>query len=471
MHYFIVVLMAFALSIYGCEGKTGPAGPSGPAGSAGPAGPAGADGSPGATGPQGPAGPKGDTGETGPAGPKGDKGDTGETGPAGPAGPPGESGIPGDLPGNILAAVHHVVVFQGTEAKKDARTFYSADDFKGDGSRAANIRNATMLVDGVLVFSAVAAAQDGSVVPVEFAFEVDDPVLATVEATDAPNTAMVTGTRRGDTKLFVKSAERGIKIEIPLNVQNEVAGIVLVSNASGPLSKGTSTTVMATAYDAKQDDDMEGPEGNEVRGVTFTWTSSNASVATVDASDDNQMPTIKTHGAGSAKIQAKIGDVKSNEVTINVYALEAPQRRLVATGQPYRGVYQPRVMADDTVTPAIVAVDSSLTVGGVEAPIVVTVVLQESRFNEGAGEFRWVAIDGDVKFMSLDTAKLTINAGAVTADADGNPAGASVSIDADESNDTAAGTGTALANGDVTVKVSSDFAADIYVLVELDAPE
>ena len=233
MHYFIVVLMAFALSIYGCEGKTGPAGPSGPAGSAGPAGPAGADGSPGATGPQGPAGPKGDTGETGPAGPKGDKGDTGETGPEGPAGPPGESGIPGDLPGNILATVHHVVVFEGTEAKDDARKFLASADF-GDGD---NMRAATILVEGTLTFSAVAAAQDGSVLPVAFTFELDDPVLGTVDVV-AENTVMVTGSRRGDTKLVLKAADRGIKIQFDLHVQNAVKGIVLVSNASGPIQNG-----------------------------------------------------------------------------------------------------------------------------------------------------------------------------------------------------------------------------------------
>ncbi|MYA78412.1 MAG: collagen-like protein [Gemmatimonadetes bacterium] len=466
MHYLVIAILTLGLSLLGCEGKTGPAGPSGPAGAAGPAGPAGADGSPGATGPQGPAGPKGDTGDTGPAGPKGDKGDTGETGPAGPAGPPGESGIPADLPGNILAAVHHVVVFQGTEAKKDARTFYSADDFKGDGSRAANIRNATMLVDGVLVFSAVAAAQDGSVVPVEFAFEVDDPVLASVEATPAPNSAMITGLRRGDTKLFVKSAERGIKIEIPLNVQNEVKGIVLVSNASGPLQSGTSTTVTATAYDAKQDADMEGPEGNEVRGVTFTWSSSNASVATVDASDDNQMPTIKTHGAGSAKIQAKIGDVKSNEVTINVYSLEAPQRRLVALNQPYRAVYTAPV-EDDPATTEDETVAEALAPNPFTAA---TAIVQESQFNETAGEFRWVAIDEvDVKFESLNMDVLALET-TVTIGTNAQATGASVSVDIDATNDETAGNGTAMGTGDVTVKVSADFCADIYVLVELDAP-
>ena len=319
-----------------------------------------------------------------------------------------------------------------------------------------------MLVDGTSTFSAVAAAQDGSIVPVEFAFEVDDPVLGSVEEV-APNTATITGLRRGDTKLIAKAVDRGIKIEIPLHVQNVVKGIVLESNASGPIQSGGTTTVTATAYDAKQDADVDGPEGNAVQGVTFAWSSSNASVATVDASDDNMMPTIKTHGAGSAKIQAVIGDVKSNEVTINVYSLEAPERRLVADGQPYRAVFQPAVPAGPNGTPA--AIDSSITPA---AGITITAILQERQFDNTSGEFRWNAIVGDVTFESLDTSKLTLNAGAVTINTGTD--GADMVIDEDATNDANAGTGTALANGDVTVKVSSDFADDIYVLVELDAP-
>jgi len=34
MHYLIVIVIAFALSMMGCEGKTGPAGPSGAQGAA-----------------------------------------------------------------------------------------------------------------------------------------------------------------------------------------------------------------------------------------------------------------------------------------------------------------------------------------------------------------------------------------------------------------------------------------------------
>ena len=471
MHYLIIAVLAFALSMLGCEGKTGPAGPSGSAGPAGPQGPAGADGSTGATGPAGPAGaegpqgPKGDKGDTGPAGPAGPQGEQGEQGPAGPMGPPGEkgeSGVPSDLPGNILAAVHHVVVFEGGEAKKDARTFTNASDFKsGDNHRAAR-----MLVDGALSYSAVAAAQDGSVIPVAFTWEVDDPVLATVDETD--DGIMITGQRRGDTKIILKATERGIKIEFALHVQNAVKGILLTDGPSGPIESGNTSSVTATAYDGKRDGTSVG-DANIVRGVTFTWSTSNASVATVDASDNNMTPTIKTHGSGSAKIQARIGDVKSNEITVNVYGLEEPRRRLVAINQPFRAVFQPHVPAVGETA----AVDSSITPA---AGIAVTALVQESQFNETAGEFRWVAIDEvDVMFESLHTDILALDVTVTIADG-AAATGAVATVDADKTNDTGventgtANNGSAVSNGDATVKISADFCDDIYVLVELDAP-
>ena len=384
----------------------------------------------------------------------------------GPAGPQGESGIPSDLPGNILAAVHHVVVFEGGEAKKDARTFTNQSDYKsGD-----NHRPARMLVDGTLTYSAVAAAQDGSVIPVAFTWEVDDPVLATVDETD--DGIMITGQRRGDTKIILKATERGIKIEFALHVQNAVKGILLTDGPSGPIESGNTSSVTATAYDGKRDGTSVG-NANIVRGVTFTWSTSNASVATVDASDNNMTPTIKTHGAGSAKIQARIGDVKSNEITVNVYGLEAPQRRLVAINQPYRGVFQPHVPADPSGTPA--AVDSSLTVGNGNS-ITISALVQESQFNQDAGEFRWVAIDEvDVTFESLHTSILTLDTMVTIADG-ASATGAVATIDADKTNDAGvagtgvAGNGSPVSNGDATVKISADFCDDIYVLVELDAP-
>ena len=387
MHYLIIAVLAFALSMLGCEGKTGPAGPTGAAGAAGPAGPAGPQGSTGPAGPagpagadgaQGPQGEKGETGAQGPQGEKGEKGDPGEQGPMGERGPQGESGIPSDLPGNILAAVHHVVVFEGTEAKKDARKYYANQSFSGTDGNGEKIRDAAVLVDGTLTFSAVAAAQDGSVVPVEFTAELDDPVLGMVDETSA-GTWMVTGVRRGSTKLIVKAADRGIKIEIPLHVHNVVKGIVIMTSDetfAETVNKGTSVMVEATAYDAASGDDKTTNSGNEVSGVTFDWSSSNTSVATVDAKN-NAMPTIKTHAAGSAKITASIGDVKSNEITITVFTVEEPERRLIVStaNAPFTRYFDNDANNDDTTDDPVLTASADTSAAGPDN-ITITVAVQ-----------------------------------------------------------------------------------------------
>ena len=411
MHYLIIAVMAFALSMYGCEGKTGPAGPTGASGQAGPAGPAGPQGSTGPAGPAGPQGPagetgakgdtgpagpagpagadgaKGDTGEAGPAGPAGPAGETGPAGPAGPQGPQGESGIPSDLPGNILASVHHVVVFEGTEAKKDARKFYANQSFSGKDGNGEKIRDAAVLVDGTLTFAAVAAAQDGSVVPVEFLAELDDPVLGMVDEA-SPGTWTVTGVRRGETKFIVKAADRGIKIEIPLHVHNVVKGIVIMTSDetfAKTVNKGTPVMIEATAFDAASGDDKTTNSGNEVSGVTFDWSSSNTSVATVDA-ENNAMPTIKTHAAGTAKITASIGDVKSNEITINVFTVEEAERRLIVStaNAPFTRYFDNDAdnngTADDAVLTAVA--DTSETTA---SDITITVTVQHRVLDTTAG--------------------------------------------------------------------------------------
>ena len=140
MHYLIVVLIAFALSIYGCEGKTGPAGPTGAAGVAGPSGPAGPQGSTGPAGPAGPAGPQGEKGDTGEAGP------AGETGPAGPQGEKGDQGDPGAgadpgsiqdiidgvVAGGALSDIHHIKI---TRSSNDKSYYYLAPNFDQGGDK------------------------------------------------------------------------------------------------------------------------------------------------------------------------------------------------------------------------------------------------------------------------------------------------------------------------------------------------
>ena len=469
MHYLIIAVLAFALSMLGCEGKTGPAGPTGAAGAAGPAGPAGPQGSTGPAGPAGPAGadgaqgPKGDMGDTGAQGPQGEQGPMGEQGPEGPmgpAGPQGESGVPSDLPGNILAAVHHVIIFQDGEKKDDARRYNEADGYSNDHDNVAG-RETGVLVDGTLTWMAVAAAQDGNPIPATFTWEVDDPIVAMVED-DGAGSATVTGLRRGDTKLIVKSPDRGIKIEIPFSVHNAVKGIVIATMDDLTVQKGNNDIrITATAYDAKQTD-AEGAEGNPVPGVTFAWSSSNTSVATVNTDDpgSNKTPQIKAAGVGSANIQARIGDVKSNELKVSVYDLDNPNRRLL----PVRGIF---VVGDYTaavVDDPDTDVDETAAAEWAAATTPMTIRLQQEQVGTD-GDLEWVNTTGDVKFESLNSNILALNTTVTITDP---AAGAVLAIDIDATNDATAGNGTAMAEGTVTVRVTSDFASTKHYQVTIE---
>ena len=506
MHYLIIAVLAFGLSLMGCEGKTGPAGPAGTAGQQGaqgpqgPQGPPGADGEDGEDGAQGPQGEKGDKGDKGDPGepgadgapgeqgPPGEKGDQGEQGPVGPPGPQGESGIPSDLPGNILAAVHHVVVFEGSEKKDDARKFYDNSNFAGNISAnktgtgdTGGERTTGVLVDDTVTFMAVAAAQDGSVVPVTFTAEVDDPVLASVEENE-PGSWTVTGDRRGDTSFIVKAADRGIKISIPLSVHNAVKGIVLLTGDDLTVKKGNSITIMATAFDAKQDFSNDGDdpsmameEGNSVPGVTFAWTTSNSSVARIntDSPHSNMNPQITTHGTGSAEIQAVVGDVKSNKIKVNVFDLDSPNRQLIPARAAFAARYTPAVEADATATPPVEAAPDSIN-GAANGAITITVRLQEEQVStsgENIGELEWVNITGSIKFMSLNPDIIALN---TTVNVTTAANGAVVTIDPSEegtadttgTNDDTAN-GSAKKKGTAVIRVTSQYAGTKHYSVTL----
>ena len=453
MHYLIIVVLAFGLSLMGCEGKTGPAGPAGVAGQQGQQGPAGADGDRGPAGPPGPQGDKGDKGD------KGDPGDPGEQGPkgdTGPVGPPGESGIPSDLPGNILATVHHVIVFQGTEKKDDARRYNAPnyDSGKNLGTEEEP-RTASVLVDGTVTFSAVAASQDGNPLPVMFTAELDDPVLGMVEENE-PGSWTVTGVRRGDTKFIVKAADRGIKISVPLSVHNVVKGIVLETMDDITVNKGVSVMITATAYDAKRDGTEVPGTANRVKGVHFNWTTSNPSVATVDEDKSNVTPTIKTHAAGTAKIQAKIGDVKSNEITITVFDVESPERRIVIDPSRDEQPYVTVINADSTaISPTTVTITAQLREMGLNAD----------------GETIWPVVAGTppLVFTSLNTDVIVVGTGNV-ATASGN---AELSLTFGDGTGLSAGQGHIKKKGDAIIRVSDpgEFASPKYVTVKVSRAE
>ena len=210
-------------------------------------------------------------------------------------GAPGETGIPTDIPGNILADIHHILLIQ--DGNEDATAQYLAPMYEmgkvgGDWDTKLDIGDMTSIV-------AKAATQTEEVIPVEFEWVSKDPVTASVDD------GVIEGLRNGSTTIEVTAVGRGIKISFGVSVLADVKLVVLNSPTSGYyLPLGESVALEATAWDAK--------ENGETVDTDITFTTSNADVVSIDGS------TATAEGVGSAKVRAWVGDVKSDEVTINV---------------------------------------------------------------------------------------------------------------------------------------------------------
>ncbi len=283
MHYLIVIVIAFALSMMGCEGKTGPAGPTGPQGSAGPQGPQGVAGS---TGPQGPAGPQG---PEGPQGPKGDQGDTGPAGPAGPEGPPGQ-GIDADqvIGSGVLSDIHHIKLVQDGDDKKIA--VFDAPDYNLRAD-PGNKLDLTMAVGHMTTIAAKAASQNGTALPVTFDWESDsDAVTVDGGAIDA-----VAPT--GKATVTVSAVGRGVSIDLTVKVLDVIKRIEFASGqaTSYVLPVGGSIDLMTpVAYD-------EAEGGTMIDGAEelIDWVSSAPDIVSVDGN------TITAESRGKAEITAQ----------------------------------------------------------------------------------------------------------------------------------------------------------------------
>ena len=300
MHYLIIAVLAFGLSLLGCEGKTGPAGPSGAAGVAGPAGPAGPQGS---TGPQGPAGPEG------PAGPQGEKGDTGDTGPAGPEGPQGpkgdtgDSGLPPDIPdlGTILADIHHIVLIRDDIAKGKAPQWV-APDFKAPAFKGDSGFPIRLVKDEETTIMAVAGSQDKNPIPgVEFMWSSDDDDVEV-------DGGMITAVNIGSAEITVTAVGRGITITFDVVVQGSVDKIVATPKGPHVMSVGGGTIELSAAATAKVDGASVPIE------VDFTWVSGDDSVVSVG--EDTGVVTAE--GVGTTTVHAEAGGKSSNKVRFTV---------------------------------------------------------------------------------------------------------------------------------------------------------
>ena len=307
MHYLIIAVLAFGLSLMGCEGKTGPAGPAGVAGQPGQPGAAGADGD---RGPAGPPGPPGDKGE------KGDTGDTGPVGPRGEKGDPGDSGLPTDIPGNILASIHHIAIgYLDDDGEKTGAVSYLAPNYApGEGVDPLSFN---LAIGDTRQLAIKAASQDGEALPVAFAFASDDPVSATVSATGE-----IEAKRSGDAVITVTAVGRGIDIEINVVVLTAIKSVAFDGALAYTLPVGGTVSVEAAAYTKAKGG------GDKIAGAAITYSSSDEDVATVGESSG----AVEAVGVGTAKIMAHAGGVKSHkDVTITVTPGGAVTHKITVT--------------------------------------------------------------------------------------------------------------------------------------------
>ena len=253
--------------------------------------------------------------------------------------------------------------------------------------------------------------------------------------------------------------DRGHKLTIALSVHNEVKGIVITPATVDAVEDGTDIDLMATAYDKASGDDKTTNDGNPIPGVSFSWSSSNTAVATVDTDNSNSMPTIKTHAAGKAKIQARIGDVKSNEVEIEVFSVDSPSRRIVVdtANQPYN------VAATVDTSEADVSARTVTFVSGPTAPGISVRVQQMGVKDDGEIGYINVSNGTVVTFTSLNHDILDLAAADDSNTATTTDGVASYDVVAA---DLGGGDGIkAVGNHSVTVKITSPFAGARYVTV------
>ena len=336
MHYLIIAVLAFALSMLGCEGKTGPAGPSGTAGAAGPQGVAGPKGDtgpqgpPGADGADGAQGPKGDKGETGAQGPPGEKGDQGERGPEGPQGPAGAdgaAGIPGDVDITEIAKADHIAFIIG-----DAKAA-KADDLKKT-LRIGEDRE----IRAVLRSQSEEILESIAVVLTEHK-DADDAILTEVDADDA-SMATVEAKQKGTATIRATAPLVGIAGNLEYTVTKPIKKVVFKLGTEDDAGDAPKEHVLAAdepyaneifAIAMDEDNNVLTPRSN------WTW-DADAGVVTVTQQKDadkklrmmGAIVKITGKGSGDTDVTAMTeGDV-SGSFAVSVSG-QSVTRRIVAS--------------------------------------------------------------------------------------------------------------------------------------------
>ena len=398
MHYLIAIVVAFALSMMGCEGKTGPAGPTGTSGPAGPQGVAGPAGPTGPTGPAGQDGQDGQDGATGPQGPQGEKGDPGEQGPKGDT---GDSGLPADIPDltTILADIHHIKITRGSN---DKSYFYVAPNFdqgseKMDGS-GGKLSPLNLIAGTEDMLTVKAASQSGdALTAVMFTWSSNSDEVASIDGD-----GMIEAGLSGEAKFTLVVDGRGIEVNIDVKVSGAIDHVLVAGPGTQKTTKdagysltmpeGSSLKLTATAHEK---------DATMIPGASIGWNSSNPAVASVDGG------TVTANGAGTASITASSGGKTSKPVKITVTEIGEFQYRLRAVRKSDHTLNIARKNANedhaDYGKPAMAAADfDPADPAPVEGTTVVTYMIRvEMRNDDG----NWVVAEsGDGASLEISLA-------------------------------------------------------------------
>ncbi|MYG84173.1 MAG: hypothetical protein F4192_02670 [Gemmatimonadetes bacterium] len=323
-----------------------------------------------------------------------------------------------------------------------------------------------LLVDGTTMFVAKAGTQSGTPIDVDFEWESSDEPVATVDAEGAA--ATITGIRRGESTITVSIPERGVEVELTVNVHNAVKGIV-ISGTDGAHVVGTELDdFMAVAYDEKNNS-AGGNDGNVVPGQTFMWASSSAAATVKVDDDDSSMATVKIAGAGSADITASVGDVTSNKISVSGFSVEEPKRRLIVStaNAPFMRYFDNDANDDGTADDPVLSASADTT-DNTAADIVITVNLQYEGLDAN-GQLTWLPAANDltIDVSTSDAATLTVPATLTTAAGSGGVTGvATLTINGGAA---VTGQGNALKAGTVYVTFDEDFSDAKSVGVEFKA--
>ena len=137
---------------------------------------------------------------------------------------------------------------------------------------------------------------------------IGDPSVAGCSVYESEQLIYVWGNAGGNTKLTIASkANSNVKVTIPITVKEPATGIEL-NKTSATLNVGATTTLTASILPSNSTDDP-----------TVTWKSSNATVASVDATG-----VVTAKKAGTATITATLKANTSLTATCNITVSDAP---------------------------------------------------------------------------------------------------------------------------------------------------